>query len=78
MCNNPPPPRLQRGFKDAASHEHREPPIGHLVLIVHGIGQNMGSSDIYKDTCKSVTLRLSVFLNPARYPCEHLGTFSRI
>ncbi|CAI8058120.1 Phospholipase DDHD1 [Geodia barretti] len=42
--------RLQRGYKDAASHEHREPPIGHLVLIVHGIGQNMESSDICKDS----------------------------
>ena len=44
--------RLKRGYKDAASHEHREPPIGHLVLIVHGIGQCSGSADICKDTKK--------------------------
>ena len=42
--------RLQRGYKEAASHEHREPPVGHLVFIVHGIGQNMEGSDISKDT----------------------------
>lgn len=42
--------RLKRGYKDAASHEHRDPPIGHLVLIVHGIGQCSGSADICKDT----------------------------
>ena len=44
------PCRLKRGYKDTASHEHRESPIGHLVLIVHGIGQSSDSANIGKDT----------------------------
>lgn len=52
--------RLKRGYKDAASHEHRDPPIGHLVLIVHGIGQCSGSADICKDTKKLDTCSIII------------------
>ena len=46
--------RLFRGYKEPASREDRVPPIGHLVFTVHGIGQNMGSSDINKSTTEYV------------------------
>ena len=37
---------IKRGYKESASQEDKPPPIGHLVFIIHGIGQNMDSSDI--------------------------------
>ena len=42
--------KLVRGYKDPALLEDRDPPIGHLVFVIHGIGQNMDSSNIVKST----------------------------
>ena len=42
--------KLVRGYKEFASDEDRDPPIGHLVFVIHGIGQNMDVSDIRKST----------------------------
>ena len=42
--------RLVRGYKEPASPADGLPPIGHLVFVVHGIGQNMESADIVKST----------------------------
>ena len=42
--------KLVRGYKDPASREDRLPPIGHVVFVIHGIGQNMDISCITKST----------------------------
>ena len=42
--------RLVRGYKEPSSSADCLPPIGHLVFVVHGIGQNMESADIVKST----------------------------
>ena len=42
--------RLVRGYKEPASLADGLPLIGHLVFVVHGIGQNMESADIVKST----------------------------
>ena len=42
--------KLVRGYKERASPEDREPPIGHLVFVIHGIGQSLDISDIAKST----------------------------
>lgn len=42
--------KMVRGYKEPASRDDCEPPIGHLVFVVHGIGQNMDMSDIAKST----------------------------
>ena len=41
--------KVVRGYKEAASGEDRTPPVGHVVFVVHGIGQNMDSSSIEKN-----------------------------
>ena len=41
---------IKRGYRERASLEDQLPPIGHLVFVIHGIGQNMDSSDISKST----------------------------
>lgn len=41
---------LVRGYKEPSSGEDCLPPIGHIVFVVHGIGQNMESADIVKST----------------------------
>ena len=40
--------KVVRGYKEHASGEDRLPPIGHVVFVVHGIGQNMDMSSIEK------------------------------
>ena len=59
--------RLQRGYKEPALHEHREPPIGHLVFIVHGIGQNMDVSNINKDTARSAPTMITCMQHVEMY-----------
>ena len=39
---------VKRGYKESASQDDQLPPIGHLVFVIHGIGQNMDTSDITK------------------------------
>lgn len=39
-----------RGYKDYASSGDRLPPIGHVVFVTHGIGQNMDASSIEQST----------------------------
>ncbi|XP_033106666.1 phospholipase DDHD1-like isoform X2 [Anneissia japonica] len=38
--------RLQRGYPKEARLEDKPPPISHLVLVVHGVGQTMEASNI--------------------------------
>ena len=40
--------KLVRGHKESAVWLEKLPPIGHLVFVIHGIGQNMDQSDISK------------------------------
>ena len=42
--------KLMRGYKEACLPARTSPPIGHLVFVIHGIGQNMDASDIVKST----------------------------
>ena len=42
--------RLMRGYIEPATVDDCYPPIGHLVFVVHGIGQNLDISDIVKST----------------------------
>ncbi len=42
--------KVARGYKEGASGEDRLPPIGHIVFVVHGIGQNMDISSIEKSS----------------------------
>ena len=42
--------KLVRGYKEPASREDKTPPIGHVVFVIHGIGQNMDISCIAKST----------------------------
>ena len=42
--------KLARGYKEPSSREDSLPPIGHLVFVVHGIGQNMEPSAIIKSS----------------------------
>ena len=42
--------RLMRGYIEPATTDDCYPPIGHLVFVVHGIGQNLDMSDIVKST----------------------------
>lgn len=42
--------RLMRGYVEPALSSDTVPPIGHLVFVIHGIGQNMNVSDIVKST----------------------------
>ena len=44
--------KLMRGYKEAClpTCTRTSPPIGHLVFVIHGIGQNMDASDIVKST----------------------------
>ena len=44
--------KLMRGYKESAVYSDQLPPIGHLVFAIHGIGQNMESSDIIKSTAE--------------------------
>uniref|UniRef100_A0A1X7VN80 DDHD domain-containing protein n=1 Tax=Amphimedon queenslandica TaxID=400682 RepID=A0A1X7VN80_AMPQE len=52
-----------RGYKEACLPTRTSPPIGHLVFVIHGIGQNMDASDIVKstsdlrDTCRQTALK---------------------
>ena len=39
---------LIRGYRETAVHQNMIPPIGHLVFVIHGIGQNMEASNIIK------------------------------
>lgn len=41
-----------------ARTDDRLPPIGHIVFVIHGIGQCMESSDICKTTSEYVYLTL--------------------
>ena len=45
--------KIMRGYKEPALYSDSLPPIGHLVFGIHGIGQNMESSDIIKSTAES-------------------------
>ncbi|XP_019858671.1 PREDICTED: phospholipase DDHD1-like isoform X1 [Amphimedon queenslandica] len=55
--------KLTRGYKEACLPTRTSPPIGHLVFVIHGIGQNMDASDIVKstsdlrDTCRQTALK---------------------
>lgn len=42
--------QLRRGFWDMARTDDQLPPIGHVVFVIHGIGQCMEGSDISKTT----------------------------
>ena len=42
--------RIHRGYKEHALFSDCMSKIGHLVFAIHGIGQNMDSSDIVKST----------------------------
>ncbi len=39
-----------RGYKELASGEDVPAPVGHVVFVVHGIGQNMDMSSIEKSS----------------------------
>ena len=42
---------LRRGYKDSAHDDDGMAPVGHLVLLIHGIGENMfKNSPISKTT----------------------------
>ena len=42
---------LKRGYKESALMDGDESaPVGHLVLLVHGIGESLGRSPIHKTT----------------------------
>lgn len=40
--------KLMRGYREPCSPQNTTPPIGHIVFVIHGIGQNMDHSDIVK------------------------------
>ena len=42
--------KLMRGYKEACLPNKTTPPIGHIIFVIHGIGQNMDASDIVKST----------------------------
>ena len=42
--------QLRRGYWDMARTDDRLPPIGHVVFVIHGIGQCMEGADICKTT----------------------------
>ena len=42
--------KVVRGYKECASLEDHLPPIGHVVFVTHGIGQNMDASSIQQST----------------------------
>ena len=42
--------QLRRGYWDMARTDDRLPVIGHVVFVIHGIGQCMEGSDICKTT----------------------------
>lgn len=44
--------KLVRGYKEPCSPKDGTPPIGHLVFVIHGIGQNMDASDIVKSAAE--------------------------
>ena len=46
--------KLTRGYKDHATTEDQAPPVGHVVFVVHGIGQNLDISSIEKNACEYV------------------------
>ena len=48
--------RLTRGYKEPSLYSDSLPDIGHLVFAIHGIGQNMESSDIIKSTAELVII----------------------
>lgn len=41
---------LRRGYRESAVEGEQTSPIGHLVLVVHGIGENLSGSPISKRT----------------------------
>ena len=46
--------QLRRGYWDMARTDDRLPPIGHVVFVIHGIGQCMEGADICKATSEYV------------------------
>ncbi|XP_064389425.1 phospholipase DDHD1-like isoform X1 [Halichondria panicea] len=52
--------KLVRGYKEEATNDDMLPPIGHVVFVVHGIGQSMDMSCInksatdFRQTCSQI------------------------
>jgi phospholipase DDHD1 len=44
--------KVMRGYKEYATGDDHLPPIGHVVFVTHGIGQNMDASSIEQSTRK--------------------------
>ena len=46
---------LRRGYRESAMADEEEPaPVGHLILMVHGIGESLDRSPISKSTTECV------------------------
>lgn len=41
---------MVRGYKEPALGSDREAPVGHLVFVIHGIGQNIDNFNIVTNT----------------------------